>query len=75
MRNTAISWKRNQHLHVFHRESDEIQYISIDRYIHEESPYCLTNIYTSPKFSIFQLHSTVVTNPAVKLQNIKRRYN
>ena len=27
------------------------------------------------KFSIFQLHSTFVTNPAEKLQNIKRRYN
>ena len=27
------------------------------------------------KFSIFQLHSIFVTNPADKLQNIKQRYN
>ena len=27
------------------------------------------------KFSILQLHSTFVTNPAEKMQNIKQRYN
>ena len=43
------------------------------RKIHWQSP---TSIYTPrQKFSILQLHSTFVTNPAEKLQNIKQRCN
>ena len=46
MRNTAISWKRNQHFHVHNRGSEEIQYsyISLDRYIHAENAYRFTNM-------------------------------
>ena len=47
MRNTAISWKRNQHFHVNNYSgSEEIQYSykSIDRYIHEKNAYRLTNM-------------------------------
>ena len=44
MRNTAF-FKRNQHFHVYHSGSEETQYnyICIDRYIHEENAYRLTN--------------------------------
>ena len=47
MRNTAIFWKRNQHSHVYHSGNEEIQYnyISIDRYIHEENAYLTYSVY------------------------------
>ena len=45
MSNTALFWELNQHFHLHHNGSEEIQYsyISIDRCIHEENAYRLTN--------------------------------